>query len=145
MPWPTDPTEQFFGRGGWGWDGTRWRKLPMLWGYTDRVFQNLSEAAPDTGTWTKYSTAVPAGEIHKLEFCYVVNDSRVGSSVTFALQSGGVTNYFVYTTTVARYFPNTFVGSITLKEGDQLRITMGGVTAGDAMKAAFWGTKMAVA
>jgi len=122
--------------------GGAWKKQPMIWGYSDRLYEDLSESAPDTGTWTKLSTVVPPGEIHKLEFMYVINDSRQGSSITFSAMSGGIVNYFVFETTVARYFPNVFVGSVTLAAGDYLRITMGGVNAGDTMKACIWGNKM---
>lgn len=141
----TNPSEASFKDGAWGHDGTVWRKLAMLWGYSDRWFQNLSESAPSTGTWTKLSTPVPAGEVYKLEFVYVLNDSRSGDAVTFSTASGGVVNYFVLDTTVAQYFPNVFVGGVTLKEGDQIRITMSGVVAGDVMKACVWGYKMKVA
>lgn len=127
-----------------GYDGTLWRKQPTIWGYTDRWYQDLSESAPSTGTWTKLSTAVPSDEVYKLEFIYVINDSRSGTAITFSAVVAGVTNYFVYDTTVARFYPNTFIGSITLKNGDQIRLTMDGVVQGDTMKACVWGSKMSI-
>lgn len=59
----TDPTEAYFKDGQWTWDGTQWRKQPLLFGYSDVYDERISNINVPAGTVTQTFSAVPAGEV----------------------------------------------------------------------------------
>lgn len=62
MPAITDPNEPYFKDGIWGWDGALWRKLPLVFGYSD-TYLDLTHALGTGGDLGLNLSVVPAGEI----------------------------------------------------------------------------------
>lgn len=115
-----------------------------IWGYNDRWFENLGETVSSPGIWYKSSTAVPAGEIHVLEFCWLVNNTTAGGKVRFSTVVDSVENRFYYNQTVFQTVPDIYNGKVTLREGDVVRMAMMQVNIDDQIEACVWGYKMKV-
>lgn len=145
MPGITNPAEPFFKDGVWGWDDTVWRKLALLWGYTDRWEEDLGEAGVAAGHWTTSSTAVPAGYVYKLELAVLSNGSGARGLATISVH--GAANAYVvkYSVGLAQYEPHLLTGAFTLKEGDKIDFRMNNCLVGDLLYAGVWGYKMAIA
>lgn len=47
----------------YGWIGTKWQKIPLLFGYSARIGDNIDATTPGGGSTNADSGAVPAGEI----------------------------------------------------------------------------------
>jgi len=63
MSGPTDPAEGHFDKGLWGFDGTVWRKLQLLFGYHSIYRELVTVAHVGDGTYWHKLTAVPANEL----------------------------------------------------------------------------------
>ena len=56
MSGPTAPAEAHFDKGSWGWDLTQWRKLGLLWGYTDRLAERAFDLDDENERhWMEYN------------------------------------------------------------------------------------------
>ncbi|GAG75277.1 unnamed protein product [marine sediment metagenome] len=60
------PTEKHFDKGSWGWDGSQWRKLAMIWGYSGIWDKDLGGEASGA-FYISNSSVIPAGEIWVLQ------------------------------------------------------------------------------
>jgi len=141
---PTQPTEQYFDKGLWGYDGVRWRKLPLLWGYSDRWFENLDYTADATYILRK-SAAVPAGYVYVLEAAALLLLQRATTSASIEVLPAGAPGCPVQN--AAALAANTWlfwVGRATLKAGDQVQLYLNNCQAGDTFSGRIWGYKMAV-
>ena len=140
----TNPAEQHFERGLWGFDGSVWRKLPMLWGYTDRYAEEKSNLSCTAGANILTFSTVPAGEVWRVTALTWVNVNT--ACVPIAVQlADGVNTWTVYVEAagVANVYASRLV-DITLKEGDCLRVAFYGCTLNDDIFAWVLGYKMAV-
>lgn len=145
MPGITDPTEAYFKDGQWGWDGTRWRKLPMVWGYSDRYFEDLGGTKSGDGTYSSYGTPVPEGEVWVVQGLYISNESGARGYASLFLYVGA-SGYFLYNNqTPARYEHMRWDGALVLKAGDKARIFQLSCLDGDTINGGVWGYKMKVA
>lgn len=144
MPWPTNPEEQYFGRGGWGWDGTAWRKLPLTWGYTDRYAEIKSNLNCVAGVNYLSFAAVPAGEVWKVTAITFVN-TVTDPGVAYATLYDGSTAFNIYSKSSPG--ANVYVSvvcDVTLKAGDRIRVGFNGCASNDDIYAWVIGSKMAV-
>jgi len=145
MSGPTDPAEAHFDKGLWGFDGTAWHKLPMLWGYTDRYAEVEENTSAVAGfNWLVFST-VPAGEVWVVTgLCWV--NVNTACSMIIADLFDGVTLYglAVEAPAVANGY-YSILCNITMKAGDCLKVLFGGCTLNDDIYAWAFGYKMAIA
>jgi len=140
----TNPTEEYFKDGAWGWDGTQWRKLALLWGYTERYAENLGGTKSGDGTYEQSGTVVPSGEVWVVECISLYNHS--GARGAIALQvNDGTTNYAVTRNlTPVQYELVSFIGRLTLEAGDKVLVQQSACLDGDVLRGVAWGYKMAV-
>lgn len=145
MSGPTDPSEAHFDKGTWGFDGTQWRKLDMLWGYTDRyaVQQNDESNVDD---WYTVNLPGPAsGEIWTLYGVAVYRSTNAEHYARVCLATAAT--YYslgdVEIPLVGKFYP--FPAEIVLKYGDNIRVYYEGATDGEALITVSWGYKMSVA
>ena len=141
----TDPTEEYFKDGVWGWDGSQWRKLPLLFGYSDRYAERVGPVTAVSGTNQLDLSTVPSGEIWVITsisaWASSSNISRVdlrvivGSDV-FVLKATG------YSTA---YHTVDWQGTIILAAGDYIRVQFSGASGGEALDAWAVGYKMKIA
>lgn len=144
MSWPTDPAEQFFGRGGWGWDGTAWRKLAMVWGYTDTYAESIQENSDVAGTYQMELATVPAGEVWRVEAVGLYRAVNAGLTGQVQLYdgSGAIALETVSMPAVGVIYNNS--RPIILKATQYIIGRFAGATVGEACILLAWGYKMAV-
>jgi len=144
MSGPTDPAETYFDKGLWGYDGTVWRKLPLLWGYTDRLAERAFNLDAAAGANTLSLDAVPAGEVWSVSLLTVVNWTSAVSSITVQLFEGANDYYLGLRGATAAVVSVEIQGPVIAKAGDILRVNMGGCTLHDVLAFYVNGYKMAV-
>jgi len=144
MSGPTQPTEQYFDKGLWGFDGSQWRKLALLWGYTDRLAEQKVNLNADAGTNNLAHTTVPAGQVWKVTMHVVMNANH---AITITLRG-------VFDGTDMLIYSHGALGAgvwgvsppldVTAKAGDILYGAFYACTAGDDLYTNLFGYKMAV-
>jgi len=70
----TNPAEAYFKDGLWTWDGSVWRKQPLLFGYTDNLLQRTTTSTLPAGAANVDLAAVPSSYVYvytSLLFCYI--------------------------------------------------------------------------
>lgn len=141
---PKKPTEEYFNRGLWGWRGSQWRKLPILWGYTAQYIERISDTDLDEGAQYTNGAAVGAGYIY-----YVFGaTARVISATCSQLRfmpylADGLSDMWRVVPPVSNlmyYIDRQFV----MAEGDYIAVRGYDYTAGDDLHVVVWGYKMAV-
>ena len=145
MSGPTDPSEAHFDKGTWGWDGTQWRKLPMVWGYSDRYVEVTLTEDVAAGKNTVNLTVVPAGEVWVIES---VQGQHGGVAERVDFQVGNATDGYHYLgieTQTAAGLSVFWTGRATLKAGDKVVIVFRNCAEDEDLIASAWGYKMAVA
>lgn len=141
---PKNPAEEYFERGLWGYDGTQWRKLALLWGYTDRWIEAVEDAANGGANATILTTAVPPGYVYVLEGIHAYHDAAAAKDLAVYLY-GDSTILYLYpqaSTDPDVYF--TWDGRITLGEGDRVGAIAYAAGVGKKVYLAVWGYKMGV-
>jgi len=140
----TNPTEEYFKDGGWGWDGTRWRKDNLKWGYNDRWAEDLSGVSGGGGFYLASTAAVPAGQVYVANFVYIRNNTALRGATTFWFNVAGVTYFFGWIAALAAFVPLIWNGNVVLKATDNLSVYMSATVVGDVMQAGVMGYKMLV-
>lgn len=141
---PGMPTEEYFNKGTWGYDGTLWRKLPMLWGYSEswrERKQNLSCAA---GANSLLHTAVSAGEVWVLESISVFNVQTDCTYIRIYITSGVMSYIFKQFSDPALNVPEQYSGRFTFGPGDVLTVTFAGCVLNDDIYSDVVGYKMRI-
>ena len=141
---PTQPTEQYFDKGLWGYDGTVWRKLPLLWGYTDRLAEQKVNLNANAGGNYLVHTTVPAGEVWVVTAHVAVNLNTAGAVVMRGFFGGTDMLVYDHGTPGAGVWHTSPPMNIVAKAGDILVGAFYGCTAGDDLYSILYGYKMAV-
>lgn len=140
----TDPTNPYFKDGAWGWDGTQWRKLALLWGYSAAYREAIDDDNADAGSNTLASTAVPAGSVYVIQLISAFNNTTNIPSIELRLV--GTAGLFKMQRTalgVAAY-PVNLIGEFVLEEGDYVQAVFFACVAGDDIRLRVWGYEMKV-
>lgn len=140
----TDPSEEYFKDGLWGWDGSQWRKLGLLWGYYDAYHERCVNSSADAGLNHLYATVVPEGEIWIVTAAFASDVSSAISDVSLLVQ--GVSSPYVLVRKVnpVALEGAEFSGSVVVKAGERVRADFNGCTAGDGLYLYALGYKMKV-
>lgn len=142
---PVVPTAEYFDKGVWGYDGTRWRKLALLWGYTDRYAERVSDLNADAGQNSLDGTVVPAGEVWMVEVISAQNATTSISAIILQVTDGSAYAEMARNNSPASGNNVNWYGRVTMKEGDKVHIIFDGCISGDDLYLDVWGYKMAVA
>lgn len=144
MPGITNPAEEHFDKGLWGYDGSAWRKLALLWGYTDRYSEDLGGTKSGAGQYVGTGTSVPAGEVWTVNFVTLRNQTGSRGAGLLMVHDGSLYYRFAYEASSTQSIPLIFTGSLPLKEGDYIQVRMDACSDNDVLQAGVWGYKMAV-
>lgn len=137
-PWLLTP-------GIFGWDGSGWHRLPMLWGYSDNYAQNTVVADAAAGANTITFSTCPAGQVWVVTSVIAFDWNNAISGITIELYDGSVACALRRKIAVAKDEEVRFTGHIYLKESSRVRVVFDGVTLDDGLRASIGGYKMKVA
>ena len=140
----TNPTEEYFKDGLWGWDGTRWQKAGLPLWYRTSYFEDLGGTATST-TWNKYSTAVPAGYIYIISTVSLRNGTRAaGRTEIFLYDNASHYLHLALAASLAQFQPLIWTGNIILAAGWKIRVLMAETQNGDTISGGIAGYKVAI-
>jgi len=141
----TDPQEEYFKDGIWGWDGSVWRKLPLVWGYSGHYCENVNGVASGAGDAVVDGSTVPAGEVWIIEHVMANHNAGTAKRLNVVAWSGSCYTPLFDESVETAPAQRMWDGRITLPTGGKLRATV--VAPGDGKKVYLhaWGYKMKVA
>ena len=141
----TNPTEEYFKDGLWGWDGTQWRKLGLLLGYYDRLAGKTVNDNAAAGINTIDSATVPAGELWVVQAIAGINLNTEVTKIRLSLIAGSISCGLREDVPPAANWWLPWTGEVVLKEGDKIQASFLGCSAGDDIILSWWGYKVSVA
>ena len=127
-----------------GYDGTQWRKLGLLFGYTDRWFEQVVIADAAAGNNFLDAAPVPSGYVYVSSVIAGVDATSNLAEILFGIKIGETYYYMKRVPTPGVAIYAEWSGAGIFKAGDIPMVVMTGVTAHDVLVANFWGYKMAV-
>jgi hypothetical protein len=140
----TNPTEEYFKDGIWGHDGTRWRKLNLVWGYYDRLCEQQANLNAAAGVNFLNHTAVPVGEVWVVTGASAV-DSNTATLIQLGMTCGAAAPVvFSYGTPVAGTWVATPAANYVLKAGDLMWTLFVACALNDDIYSNIWGYKMRI-
>lgn len=131
--------------GAHGWDGAAWRKLPLLWGYTDRLFYRGFTSNATTGDNSFVSGAVPTGEIWVLKSASTRNVNTASTRQWMGFVTSPAGGWFHIDPSVPANETSEWAGEIILQAGDNISFLMRDCTSGDDIEVLAFGYKMKIA
>jgi len=144
MVGPTNPSEEHFHRGLWGFDGNVWRKLQLLFGFGGIVEEALVDDDLAGGTNALYGSYVPAGEI------WIIQNAGIyylGTDPTrLQILASGLAEdvRLLYESSPSSDVWYCWGGTCILQEGDRVGGLVNGATAGDDLYFRYAGYKMEI-
>ena len=144
MPGITDPSEQYFKDGIWGYDSTVWRKLALLFGYSSR----LAEAATTVSTGAADTFVdIPnplASEIWIVQSASLRHDDPVNRSMEIQIRSPTVAVIAALGAGYAAWVPLVWNGAVPLAQNDMIRGHGVAIAIGQTLYLEIWGYKMGI-
>lgn len=141
----TNPAESYFKDGIWGWDGSRWRKLPMLFGYSEPWRQIVTATAVGAGDAFISTTAVAAGYVYVLQHLSAFHDAGVNKDTSVWTDDGSVQVTVLPRATTTTGIDRVWGGEMLFTEGDVVTAFVAAPGAGKKIYLSVWGYKMKVA
>ena len=141
----TNPTEEYFKDGLWGWDGTQWRKAGMPLWYSGELSENLGGTATGT-TYTKYSSTVPAGSVYIVNAISIRNVTRApGRTQIIVTTAGGILVHLSWINSLVQYQPLIWTGSLVMPPGWRAYVAMADTVSGDEIAGGLTGYEVKIA
>ena len=140
----TNPTEEYFKDGTWGWDGTQWRKAGLLWSYSDRYVERAKNESAAAGNNNLEGSTVPAGEVWVVQGVLVMNEYTATQCNVFLTISGVGYTLTERVTLAPNVWYHFAINPAIMKAGDYLRAFFSNCQAGDALYMDINGYKMKV-
>jgi len=142
---PADAKAKLVSALSYGWDGSAWQKLPMVWGFTDRWFELVFTLDATLGSNDLVTAVVPPGYVYRAEWQSVINGTRNPSRIWFAIWAGATGVIYEDQPGPGANTRAYYRLPVTLKAGDKIGVTIGDCGAGDDIFYRVWGTKMKIA
>ena len=120
MPGITNPTEEYFKDGTWGWDGTRWRKANIFLNYYDRYADYISDVDVTAGNHDENMTAVPAGYVYVVLAVSAYCSTATPTLILLKVMMGAIDISIKLGSPVVEWVPVIFTGQLVLKAGDYI-------------------------
>jgi len=127
-----------------GWDGIEWRKLPILWGYSEGYLEKKEILSASEGANYINFSIVPAGEVWVVKSVNSLDLTSEVSAIAYTIYNTTATFYFYRQKNVSANTHVPLQCDLVLSAGDRIRVIMGGVTAGDHLQGFVTGYKMKV-
>ena len=140
----TNPTEEYFKDGLWGWDGTQWRKAGLPLWYRVTYMENLGGTATGS-SWEKYTSLVPSGYVYVIKAASIRNLTRVTGATQFlVLNNAGNYVQLAWVKSLDQYQPLMWGGDIIMSEGWKFGVIMAGTQTDDVVAGSVAGYKVAI-
>lgn len=127
-----------------GWDLTNWRKLPLLWGYTDNLLE--TDANPTAPAGTNILSCGPAGSgyVWVVHTACALDATNNPTRISIEITSGGTRYRIIQVSGPGANVSVNVEGHFIVKAGDSIQARFTGVVLNDAIS--FWvtGYKMKV-
>jgi len=127
-----------------GWDGSVWRKLPLVWGYSDVYREHIEDLNADVTYDSLSGSAVPAGEIWVVNAIMAVDLTSAITRISIYITGGGTTTDLNQVSAPTVNEPTTFSGHAVMKEDEYVGAYFDGTVAGDDIFLNVRGYKMKV-
>lgn len=127
-----------------GWDGAAWRKLSLLWGYSDRYTEYETSANVDAGLNILTFTTVPTGEVWTITHAAMWADQSNPTLIGFYLWDGTLAQKLSTAAYPTAFLTHHLPAPITLKAEDKLQAYFFSCAANDDIYATAFGYKMKV-
>ena len=118
--------------------------LNVPWGYHEQLWQNLGGTQSVDGTYVASSASVPAGHVYKVEQISLANVTGARGAAMFRATISGNSVYLAHSIGLGAWVPLLFNGSLTLKTGDYITVSMNQCLANDILYGGWIGYKMLV-
>ena len=129
----------------YGWDGSAWRKLPLVWGYSDRYIERELNSNADAGANTLTFSTVPAGEVWVIEGGTAYNSTSGNDQIYWNHAGTGIAIRLRRVNAPSANEEVRIESRVILKADDAMQAYFTGCTAGDTIAAYVWGYKMKIA
>ena len=141
----TDPAEAFFKDGVWGWTGSAWVKLPILFGYSAPYLETVEDLNADAGDNVLVGSTVPAGEVWVVTSVQLFDEDNDITRIDFHIVLNGDEHHIRCNTTVKKQSGVDLQGFWPMPAGAHGEALFEGVTVGDDLYFTLIGYKMAIA
>lgn len=122
--------------------GGAWQKQPLVWGYSDAVAERVVNTNADAGINTLDTTAVPSGEVHYITSVFATDATSAITVTLLSLRRSSVNYNFRRVASPGAGDSVENANPVILKEGDVIRATFQGCTAGDSISLMVSGYRM---
>jgi len=127
----TNPGEQYFKDGTWGWNGTAWVKAGVLLAYKGQVLEQVYVANAAAGANVLRASAVPVGELWVVTAMFALNITSATTSTNLGFQSGATDIGFAGTGALLAGVGFSWSGHLYLVAGQKPMCSVGGCTLND--------------
>ena len=141
----TDPTEEYFKDGLWGWDGTQWRKAGLPLWYGGQIVQQIVNINAAAGYAELAGNTVPAGEIWVIQVAGAVDINSALSRVLIYCLADEIPVTLAEEYSVSANHWVIVYPQIVIAPGDHLVALFYGCTAGDDIYFRYAGYKVKLA
>ena len=129
----------------YGWDGAAWRKLPLIWGYSDRYAETVSNLSAVAGVNILLGTVVPPGQVWVVQSIAASDNTSVAGTLTLEVFGAAVEGMVKYDAALVAGAQTVWTGNIVMLENDRVRAVFTGCTLNDDLYLRTWGYKMRIA
>jgi hypothetical protein len=128
----------------YGFLGAAWQKQPLIWSYSSRLSERVSNTSAAAGQNTLNSSAIAAGYVAKIEAVEAFNDTTNPTLIRLAVIGGGNTQVLARVATPGISVPLLLAQTITLAAGDVMRAIFDGCALNDDIYLDIWGYQMKI-
>jgi len=86
----TNPTEEYFKDGIWGWDGSQWRKLGISLSYHSQLSQSKTLTVSTGGTNTVSTDTVESSCLWIMQLVCAIDDNTLPTRLTICVNRNSV-------------------------------------------------------
>ena len=125
-----------------GYDGALWRKLALLWGFSNSLWGEVSDTAEEDATLFLVGATVQPGEVWVVNKISWYRDTNAEQNMRLSVYTGDAyVNLVDYPVpAVTTFYEDDMRG--VLEAGERLRFGFASATTGEYCEAHYWGYKM---
>lgn len=140
----TDPAEAYFKDGSWGFDGSVWRKLALVWGFSGAYLERETDDVEGIGTRLLQFSQCPLGSVRVVTGFCAYNATTAPSRTTLRVREGA-DSYVLKIQLAPGVYETVNLGQpVILVNPQYLDCAFSSCADGDTIAATAWGYEMAL-